>query len=111
MEIQKIYKCHITGYFIEFILKDEYAYLNTIMTDYINLKALIVLLRNAIESLKKLNIKKIRQTVSHEEWEMYLYGKTSWEIIPYKTTMDIHEIECDINDFLQNYGVGIGLLQ
>lgn len=110
MDIQKIYKCSITGYFIEFILKNECAYVNTIMTDYFNLKAFFVLLRNAIDSLIKLNIKTIRQTVSHEEWELYLSGKTSWRIIPYKTTMDIHEIECDINDFLQNYGVGIGIL-
>jgi len=109
METQKIYKCQLTGYFIEFIIKDEYAYLNTVMTDYHNLKAFFVLLRNSVDSLIKLNIKKIKQTISHEEWELYLNGKTTWKII--KTTQEVHEIECDINDFLQNYGVGIGILQ
>lgn len=110
MEQQKIYKCAITGYFIEFIVKDECAYINTIMTDYVNLRAFLILLRNAIDSLIKLNVKTVRQTISQEEWELYLYGKTTWKIIPYTTMMDINEIECDINDFLQNYGIGIGII-
>ena len=108
--LQKIYKCDTSGYFIEFILKDEYAYINTIICDYIHIKTFFVLLRNSIYDLVKLNIKRIRQTVSDEEWNMYLKNRTSWYIIN-NGDMNVVDIECSIDDFLQNYGVGIGLLQ
>ena len=109
MSNQLIYKCKLTQYFVEYIENDNIAYINAIGSDYKNLKAFLALLRSSVDNLKKKNICKIRQSVAFSEWENYLINKTTWEIKKIDNMMKIYEIECPIDDFLENYGIGIGL--
>ena len=111
MKKQYIYKCPITKYFIEYIVDTEIncAHISTIFTDYQNIKAFIALLRKSIDQLTQLNISKIRQVVDCTEWKMYLQDKTSWIIINTDFSSNSYDIECNLADFLYNYGVGLGL--
>ena len=113
MKHQCVFKCPITKYYIEFIIDTELcvAYIGTIGCDYVHIKPFMGLLRNSIDLIIKKNIEKIRQSVDYNEWKLYLENKTTWKIINDNKIDHIYEIECDICDFLQNYGVGIGLLQ
>lgn len=109
--MQQIFKCPITNYYIEYIVDDENkcALINSIVTDYQHLKPLCALLRLSIDVLKNKHISHIKQNVSKEEYENFLKNKTSWNVS--KEYNDSLELECDVNDFLENYGVGIGLGQ
>ena len=111
MTQQQIFKCQITKYVIEFAIDNEKknAYLNLMITDYQHLKPLFSLLRTSIDSLTKNGINTISQTVSKEEWELYLENKTTWKIIRYDQYANIYDLECDIDCFLENFGIGIGL--
>ena len=119
MKQQLIFTCPITKYYIEYVIDAETntAFINTIISDYQHMKPLMTLLRSSIDNLEKKGVKKIRQTISQDEWDAYLKNKTSWTIINTTinkladTSYNIYDIECDLVDFLQNYGVGIGLLQ
>lgn len=120
MNNQYIFKCDVTLYRLEYIVNPEThtALLNTIISDFKYPKALCNLIRTSIEKLKKENIKKIRQYVCDREWGDYLENKTTWKVvrvleemstISYMNLSITKEIECDIDDFLENFGVGIGL--
>ena len=111
MKKQYIFKCPVTKYFIEYVVDtDTYcAYINTIYTDYINIKAFIALVRTSIDQLSKLNVKKIKQVIDCTEWELYLKGKTSWIITNTDYPTNSHDVECNLEDFLQNFGIGLGL--
>ena len=109
---QKIYKCDITGYSIEFLIdaNDEtIAKTGFVLSDYKNMKALLSLLRNSVDQLENDGIKYIVQRVDKYEWNRYLEGKTSWEIIKRDDIYNTYIIKCSITDYLENYGVGIGL--
>lgn len=110
---QQIFKCPITKYAIEFVVNQEKknAYLNLIVSDYKHLKPLFSLLRTSIDTLAKKDITIISQTVSKGEWDLYLKNKTTWKITSHDKKSNIYDIECNINDFLENFGIGIGLLQ
>ena len=101
---QAFFNCDITGYFIEYILSDNTAYMNTVHCDYINIKPFIQLMRVSIEKLKERNINKIRQTVSIEEWKTCIKN-TTFQKITEDTALEICDIECDIDDFLENFGI------
>lgn len=105
-----VYTCPVTKYMIEFIINNELktAEFNTIICDYIHMKAWISLLRTSIDKLIGLKITKMRQGVSMEEWTDYLEDKTSWKIINIDKISGIYYIECPIDDFLENYGKAIG---
>ena len=114
MNKQKIYKCQVTGYKIEYIINNQNhtATCGIIMCDYENMKAFLALLRSSIEQLKSNEgVLYIIQTVSDDEWINYLSGKTSWKIIvsDIKKNYKTHTIQCSIDDYLENYGVGLGL--
>src|SRR5438132_11757665 len=113
MKQQYIYKCNVTGYYIEFIVDNDEknALLNTIITDYCHLKPLMALIRTSVDKLKNMNIKKIKQTVNYNDWNNFLKNKTTWNIIKDDKLYEIKEIECDVEDFLTNYGIGIGILK
>jgi len=108
-----VFTCNITKYKIEYIIDDnnKNAILNTIICDYQNLKAFLALLRTSIDKLIEKKIMSIGQTVSFNEWNDYLKNKTTWEIINTDNIAEIYDIECKIEDFLQNYGIGIGILE
>lgn len=115
---QLIFKCNITDYFIEMIIIEEknvnnesekIGHINLIKSDYKNLKALLNLLRTTIDKLSNLNIKKIRQEVYLNDWKEYLKDKTSFYIKDLKQEIII--IECKTEEFLENFGIGIGVLE
>jgi hypothetical protein len=66
-------------------------------------------LRNSIDKLTESGVKKIHQTVFISEWHSFLKDKTSWQIIHNDDKNLIMNLECNIEDFLYNYGVGIGI--
>jgi len=108
MSQQKIFKCSITNYYIEYIIiNDQCALVNTIICDYVNYKAFFALLRNSIDKLKEENIKYIQQFVSEEEWNAFLINKTSWKIINKNKDNDIVLLKCPIDDFLENFDIGV----
>ena len=115
MNHSHVFNCNITKYKIEYIINNDsnnnVAILNTIICDYKNLKAFFALLRTSIDKLTEKKITTIQQTVSFQEWNTYLKNKTTWKIINTDNKIQIYDIECPINDFLQNYGVGIGILE
>mgnify|MGYP000879457628 CR=1 FL=1 len=45
---QRVFSCDITGYYIEFILKDKKAYMNTMNFDFKNIKIFMQLVRTSI---------------------------------------------------------------
>jgi len=108
-----IYTCPVTKYKIEYIIdpKSSTAFLNTILCDYKNIKAFMSLLRISIDGMNTYEIKKIRQSVAISEWNMYLKGKTTWKIINTDEHNEIYDIECALDEFLSNYGVGIGIIE
>ncbi len=112
MKYSRVYNCPVTKYSIEYIIDTDLnnATLNTILCDYMHIKAFMSLMRISIDKLIKKNIKTISQSVSIEEWEMYLKNKTTWEIKKYDKNNGIYDIDCNIDDFLSNYGIGVGIL-
>lgn len=112
MNIPYTYSCPITKYNVEYIVNDisHAALLNGIVCDYKNIKALMLLLRSSIDKLQKQNIIMITQFVAFEEWELYLENKTTWKIVNVDKTNNVYTISCPIDDFLMNYGVGIGVI-
>ena len=113
MKYPFVFSCHITNYKIEYIINDsdKVAIINTIICDYKNLKAFFSLLRTSIDKLMKKEIISIRQVVSFDEWNDYLKNNTTWQIINTDNVAEIYDIECKIEDFLQNFGVGIGIFE
>ena len=107
---QLVFDCNITKYYIEFILNNDKAYMNTINWDYLNIKPFLQLIRTAIEKLKKNNhIKKIVQTISLVDWDNFVNKNTTFEIINKDNKLQICDIQCDIEDFLENFGIILGI--
>ena len=109
---QKVYRCQITGYRIEYIINDDEhtALCGIIICDYLNMKAFLALLRSSIDQLKEIEqVVYITQILNQDEWNNYLKGKTSWEIISSDNKLKIYTLKCSIDDYLENYGIAIGL--
>lgn len=108
---KKSFECSITKYRIEYILnpQKDIALFNIVESDYKNMKAYLALLRSSVDQLKGMNIKFIMQCITFDDWTNFLDCKTSWQIHDSNDKQEIHMIKCDIDDFLENYGVGIGL--
>jgi hypothetical protein len=105
-----IHSCPITKYSIEYIIHEQkYAMMGLVVTDYEHIKGFFSLIRNSIDKLKEQGIIKIRQIVSFEDWENYLKNTTTWKIINQNQDQKYYELECEIDEFLYNYGVGMGL--
>ncbi len=111
MNSQIIFECPITKYRIEYIVNDtkRTALFNMAISDYKNMKAFLALIRSSVDQLKNKNIEFIMQCVSIDEWEQYLKDKTSWTIENSNKIQQVYMLKCQIDDFLENYGVGIGL--
>ena len=105
-----IYSCPITKYSIEYIIYEhKYAMMGLVVTDYEHFKAFFSLLRNSVDKLKEQGIIGIRQIVSFEDWENYLKETTTWKIINQNNEKKYYELECGIDEFLYNYGIGLEL--
>jgi|AntRauTorckE6833_2_1112554.scaffolds.fasta_scaffold70126_2 hypothetical protein len=110
--MDKIYYCKLSNSKICYTIYDidELNKIALINFEYINwkeCKLFILLLKKSIEELKDLGVIKIRQNVTLNDWSDILNKKTSWIIN--NTNNDILLIECDLNDFLNNFRIGIGL--
>jgi hypothetical protein len=109
MSSSTVFECPLTKYKIEYVINEQIALLNTIVCDYKNFKAFIALLRMSVDKLIKRDIKFMQQTVAFEEWDLYLEDKTTWQIKQTDEQNEIYLIECDMDMFLTNYGIGIGV--
>jgi hypothetical protein len=99
----------MTGYFIEYIIVDENAYMSTIHTDFKNMNSFVNILRLSYEELKKRNIKYVIQTVTLDDWENILKNVTTWTIVSHDNKYELYDVRCDIDDFLFNIGKSLGL--
>ena len=112
MKRSKVYKCPITAYMVEYYIDNdnEVAETGSFITDYQNMKSFLALLRSSVEQLKRdEGVTHIIQTVGNDEWTTYLKDKTSWQIIKIDPKYRLCTIKCSIDDYLENYGVAIGL--
>lgn len=111
MNSQVVFECPITKYSIEYIINDtkRTALFNMTISDYKNMKAFLALVRSSINQLKNKDIEYIMQCVPIDEWNKYLKDRTSWSIENSNNIQQVHMLKCPIDDFLENYGVGIGL--
>ena len=107
MSQTKKFICPLTRYYIEFTINETTAELSNISCDFKNMKAFLLLIRNSIDGLTSLKIEYIVQQVAMSEWESFLKDKTTWSIIC--KTNDIVVLKCKTDDFLTNFGIGIGL--
>lgn len=107
---QLFVKCDMTNYVLEFILIDnQTAILNTVYSDFSNILAFVNLLRLSYDKLVERKIKYVRQLVTRHDWDSFLKNKTSWKIVKENMIEQTYEIECDIENYLYNLGVGLGL--
>lgn len=111
MSEYKNFECPITKYSLEYVIdiQNHSALIKNINTDFVHLKAFVSLLRNSIDTLKKNDVKKIRQFVNDNDWKYLSQKNTSWNRILIMKQQDLYLIECPIEDFLENFGIGIGL--
>lgn len=107
MEFQR--SCKNSGYKVKFIIYNDKANFEDLVTDYEHPKALILLLKNTIEELKNIGIKNIIQCVDKYDHDNYLKNKTSWKIIKHHELTERYDIECDINKFMNNMLIGWNL--
>lgn len=103
------YECPITKYYIEYSIYDSTACFDFIDCDYVNFKAFLNLLRMSIDDLIKKNINKIQQCVEIIEYNELLKGRTSWKIVRKIEQTNSVVLECDISEFMNNYGIGLGV--
>ena len=68
-----------------------------------------LLLRNFMDILKKKGILKIKQNITKFDWNTIFKNKSSWKILTYDKDNEIYVIKCDIDDCLENIGIGFGL--
>ena len=108
----KIYVCKITNYRIEYKLENDNAYMEyTYFGDMKHPKAFIQLLRSSIDDLKEHNIKYVYQSVTNNDWNLFLKDKTKWTVINEDNVTGINLIKCEIDLFLENMGVGLGFFK
>ena len=106
---QLIFRCDITGCYIEYILEGTVAHMNSMDIDYENMKAFFGVLRRSVDSLKQSNIEEISQVVLLEDWDSFLNEKTSFRLTKTDPLTKTCEVVCCIDDFLENFGKGVGL--
>lgn len=108
---QYVSKCELTGYYIEFIINNDMVYINTIWWDFNNHKAFLQLLRKSIEHLNNIKpkIEKIQQTISKEDWDNVIKENSTFNIISENKILQILDIGCYIDDFLENFGRILGI--
>ena len=111
MSTKRRFECTITKYSLEYTVDDirKCALLENINTDFIYMKALISLIKQSVVTLQEHGIKLIRQFIHCDEWNKYLVNKTSWKIISKDDYHKVYLLECNIEEFLINFGVGLGI--
>ena len=111
--MDKIYYCKLSNSKIYYNIYDidKFNKVALINFEYINwneFKLFIHLLRRSIEELKELEVTKIRQNITLDDWNEILNKKTSWSIYSHGVNNSLL-VECDLCDFLENFGIGLGL--
>jgi len=110
-----IFKCDISGYMIEYMVLDKSAHFNCLNIDISELnstewKLFIQLVRRSINTLKDEGIENIYQSVNLDDWYGFLKNVTNFRIHKEDPKIGICEIYCSTNDFLENFGKGLGLV-
>jgi hypothetical protein len=77
--------------------------------DVEHIKIFILLLKEAIQELKKLNIKKFIQYVSGEDWTNFLENNNLWTME--SEIEDIKKISCNIDDTVISMSKGFGIIE
>lgn len=109
-------KCKITGLFVKYHIFDDNAIMEEIVLDFSTdfmMNASLSIINNSIYKLEKRGIKYIFQRILNSDYEKYIKGKTTWEIIKrdkYGETEDVLMVKCDIKDARRNIGIGHGIL-
>jgi len=110
--MERIYECKISGFIIKCTLSENIALIEftnfmEIMSSY-NFKCFFLLLRNTVDKLKDNGIKKINFYLTNNDY-IELKDKTSWKIIEGPNSFNIYIVQCDIEDILENIGVGLDI--
>ena len=106
----KTYHCPITDYELYFIIEEQnnLVILENVLCDYQYPRALALLFRSAHDDFQKMKITSVAQIVTVEDYENFLQNKTSWRIV--WTKDDLCKIICDLDDFLENFFIGTGII-
>lgn len=100
------YRCKLTDSWINYQITNNTADMKMFDFKFENIKPFFVLVRDSIEELKEKNIKFIRHMVLKDEYDKILKNKTTWKIINYDPIYNAYLLECKIENFLKNFGVG-----
>jgi len=103
------FQCQTSGYILQFLVNNDTAIMDTIYCDYKYMNPLLHLLRQSYDGLVNNNIKIIQQRVLIEDYNNFLREKTSWHVINMDNTTMTYIIECDIQNFITNMAVGMGI--
>lgn len=74
-----------------------------------NMKISLGLLNWLIAELKTKNIKKVINYFSKDDWDEYISENTSWKLVDYDEYTHTCEVECDIDDVLDNIGSSLNI--
>lgn len=107
----KLFECEITKNKIKYTINesDNECYIEFINVNYERIKGFFLLLKTSIDKIKQMNINKVKQVVVFNDWIQNLKDKTSFEYVTHSNETDLCVIECDIDDVLENIGIGFGV--
>lgn len=110
--VQKLYKCAVSRYVLEFDVQNEYADMGAVICDYQNILSFVQLLRAAVDDMTLLGVKYICQTIFKSD-EIFLV-ETTWEkYVSANKNLSVDEnyvqIVCKIEDFIKNMDKSLGL--
>ena len=110
MTTYKLYKSDIekTTNWVQYKLYNGIAEFDTCNIDHKNIKDFFRTLKISIGELKKDNISKIRQFVLIDDYNNNCKGKTTWTIVEQDNKQGTCVIQCNINNFLINFGKALG---
>ena len=103
------FKCKLSENWIQFEITDDIADMKLFEIDFSNFKLFCKLISESIDELTHRGIKYIRQMVLYDEYNQFLKAKTTWKIIHHDTIMGTVLIECDINEFINNFAEANGI--
>ena len=106
----KTFTCKITNSWVRYELDGDMADMRTFYFEHKHIKPFFALISESIEELKtEHKIKKIRQMVTIDDYENLLKGKTKWDVIQQDPILQACLLECDIDNFIDNFAKGHGI--
>jgi hypothetical protein len=107
MSTDKYYECKLSNNWIRYSIigkNNDIADMRLFNFNLEKQKLWLKLLRDSIDDLKKNNIKVMRQATTLSDYDE-IKNKTTWKIVEKLDAYDSVLMECDIDDFLKNYGM------